>query len=108
MVVNARGDGTAGPVLTVGHTGDRIRAGTVRDARMVVVERGYHPAGEGRKWMILGVSVSPSIAEFGVAPCSLGEQVGSRSYLLGRFGPLSSGRARHRADLMAPCALKIT
>ena len=38
VVVNARGDGTAGPVLTVGHTGDRKRAGTVRDARMVVVE----------------------------------------------------------------------
>ena len=47
VVVNARGDGTAGPVLTVGHTGDRIRAGTVRDARMVVVEPDYHPAGEG-------------------------------------------------------------
>ena len=38
VVVNARGDGTAGAVLTVGHTGDRKRAGTVRDARMVVVE----------------------------------------------------------------------
>ena len=50
VVVNARGDGTAGPVLTVGHTGDRKRAGTVRDARMVVVEPDYHPAGEGEKW----------------------------------------------------------
>ena len=58
--------------------------------------------------MIYGDSASPSFAEFGVAPCSLGEQVGSRSYLLGRFGPLSSGRARHQSDLMAPCALKIT
>ena len=108
MVVNARGDGTAGAVLTVGHTGDRKRAGTVRDARMVMVDPGYHPAGKGEKWVMLGDSVSPSIAEFGVAPCSLGEQVGSRSYILGRFRPLSSGRARHRAELTASCAGKIT
>ena len=47
VVVNARGDETAGPVLTVGHTGDRKRAGTVRDVRMVVVEPNYHPAGKG-------------------------------------------------------------
>ena len=78
VVVNARGDGTAGAVLTVGHTGDRKRAGTVRDARMVVVEPGYHLAGEGEKWVMLGDSVPPSTAEFGVVPCSLGEQVGSR------------------------------
>ena len=108
MVVNARGDGTAGAVLTVGHTGDRKRAGTVRDARMVVVEPRYHPAGKGEKWVMLGDSVPPSAAEFGVAPCSLGEQVGSRSYILGRSGPLSSGRARHRAELTASCAGKIT
>ena len=108
MVVNARGDGTAGPVLTVGHTGDRKRAGTVRDARMVMVDPGYHLAGEGEKWVMLGDSVSPSIAEFGVAPCSLGEQVGSRSYPFSRSWPLSSGRARHRAELTASCAGKIT
>lgn len=78
LAPNARCEATAGLIVTMGRRQDRKRAGTVRDARMVVVEPGYHPAGKGEKWVMLGDSVPPSTAEFRVAPCSPGEVVGSR------------------------------
>ena len=78
LAPNARCEATAGLIVTMGRRQDRKRPGTVRDARMVVVEPGYHLAGEGEKWVIFTNIVPPSAAEFRVAPCSPGEVVGSR------------------------------